>query len=185
MTSCTTFTRKNLFVKTLTANAILAFAGGLIYCAAAGAAEPDQQDKSFMVAAAEAGNAEIAASKIAQSKAISGTVKTFAATMVADHANVAAELKALASKKGVTLPDQPDKQQQAEIAKLNTIAGAKFDAEYAKQIGVAAHKDAVALFSKASKNAVDPEIKAFAAKTLPALEHHLEMAQSVHAAVGK
>jgi putative membrane protein len=51
-------------------------------------------------------------------------------------------------------------------------------------MGVTAHEDTVKLFQKASADAKDPEVKAFATKTLPKLQHHLQMAQDLKKAVG-
>ena len=44
---------------------------------------------------------------------------------------------------------------------------------------VSAHKDAVSLFERYSKDGDNPDLKAFASKTLPALKEHLQMAQNL------
>jgi len=44
---------------------------------------------------------------------------------------------------------------------------------------VSAHKDAVSLFERYSKESDNAELKAFAAKTLPYLQMHLKMAQDL------
>ena len=149
------------------------------------AAAPGAYDKQFLGKAADAGSTEIAASKVAQSKSSNGDVKKFAAAMVTEHTKVADELKQLASTKQIEVSDRPGKKQQALIDKLGRLEGAQFDKDYAASIGVAAHTDAVKLFTDASQKASDPDIKAFAAKTLPALQHHLEMAQALQAALAK
>ncbi len=142
-------------------------------------------DKQFLMTAAQAGNTEIVASKTATGKANSDAVKAFASDMLADHAKVADELKKLANSKGINVPDEPSMKQQALIAKLNVLDGAKFDQLYAAEIGVVAHREAVALFRKAVVNARDADVKAFAQQTLPALEHHLQMALNLKAAADK
>jgi putative membrane protein len=43
---------------------------------------------------------------------------------------------------------------------------------------VSDHEDAVRLFERGSKSS-DPDIAAFAQKTLPTLQHHLMMAQEL------
>ncbi|MEG1326320.1 MAG: DUF4142 domain-containing protein, partial [Janthinobacterium sp.] len=131
---------------------------------------PCANDKCFLGKAADAGSTEIAASKVAQSKSSNGDVKKFADAMVTEHTKVADELKQLASSKQIEVSDRPGKKQQALIDKLGRLEGAQFDKEYAASIGVAAHKEAVKLFTEASQKASDPDIKAFAAKTLPALQ---------------
>ena len=144
-----------------------------------------RSDKSFMKEAAHAGAAEIEASKLAQTKAKSADVKTFADSMVTDHTKVADELKALAATKNVKLPDGPSVKQKAEIKLIDAGDNDKFDARYAKTFGVKAHQDTIKLFEDAAKNAKDPEVKAWADKTLPGLRHHLEMAQALSAAPKK
>ncbi|MES2071114.1 MAG: DUF4142 domain-containing protein [Pseudomonadota bacterium] len=138
-------------------------------------------DKQFLMTAAQTGNTEIVASKTASGKASSEDVKTFAAEVLADHSKVADQLKKLASSKGVNVPDEPSMKQQAVIARLNVLDAKKFDREFTAEIGVSAHKEAVALFRKAVMNAKDADVKAFAQQSLPALEHHLQMAQDLKA----
>jgi putative membrane protein len=169
-------------VKKIACGAVLSLIGSLALNNIA-AAEPSSYDKTFMTKAADAGATEIAASKVAETKAGDEKVKSFAQTMVGDHTKVADELKQLATSKNVTLSDAPSKPHAEKIAKLDKLEGKKFDKEYAKTIGVAAHKDAVKLFSDASKKASDPDVKAFAAKNLPALEHHLQMATELNSTV--
>ena len=144
-----------------------------------------RSDASFMKEAAHAGAAEIEAAKLASTKAKSADVKSFAETMVTDHTRVADELKALAATKNVTLPDGPSVKQKTELKLIDAGDNDKFDARYAKNFGVKAHKDTIKLFEEASKNAKDPDVKAWATKTLPGLKHHLEMAQALPAATAK
>ena len=44
---------------------------------------------------------------------------------------------------------------------------------------VSAHKDAVSLFERYSNGGDNADLKAWAGKTLPALRHHLEMAEQL------
>jgi putative membrane protein len=157
----------------------------LLACAAFAAPAQARSDASFMKSAAHAGAAEIEASKLAQTKARTADVKAFADTMVTDHTKVADELKALAATKNVTLPDGPSVAQKAEIKLIDAGDNDKFDERYAKHFGVKAHQDTIKLFQQAAKEAKDPEVKAWAQKTLPGLRHHLEMAQALGAAAKK
>lgn len=144
-----------------------------------------RSDESFMKEAAHAGAAEIEASKLAQTKARSADVKTFATAMVNDHTKVADELRALAASKNVKLPDGPSMTQKAELKLIDAGDNDKFDERYAKHFGIKAHEDTIKLFEEASREAKDPEVKAWASKTLPGLKHHLEMAQALSAAPKK
>lgn len=136
-------------------------------------------DRKFIEDAAQGGHAEIEASKLAQQKSGNQDVKAFAAKMIEDHGKVGSELDSLASSKGITAPQEPSTMQKGEIKALGALDGAKFDKMYASRIGVAAHESTVKEFREASRNAKDPDVKAFAAKHLPDLENHLQMARDM------
>lgn len=149
----------------------------------ASAAELSRGDQKFLKSAAESGMLEIEASKIAVTKAQHPDVKAFAEMMVADHTKVDAELKLLASSKNFTLPTALEGGKKRTIDGLNKRSGHDFDEEYADEIAVDAHEDAVDLFKDAADDAKDADIKAFAAKTLPALQAHLEKGKALEKAV--
>lgn len=142
-------------------------------------------DVDFMKQAALAGDLEVQASTLAQDKASSAPVKDFATTMLKDHRAAADALKQLAARKSVDLPSSQPASEQHKVDTLRGLSGAAFDRAYAQEIGVKAHTEAVALFRKASSGAHDTDVKAFATRTLPTLEHHLDMARSMAASVGK
>jgi putative membrane protein len=149
------------------------------------ASKPARADVAFMKQAAENGHAEVESSKLAVQKATNAQVKSFAQQMVDDHTKANNELQSLASSKGVELPTGPSMMQKAKLKLLDASDGAKFDQRYSETMGVAAHRDTIALFQKASTTAKDAEVKAFATKTLPALQHHLEMARKLPGAEGR
>ena len=136
-------------------------------------------DKKFFNDAAQAGMLEIEASKLAQDRATKADVKSFASMIVNDHTGADAQLKSLAADKGVTLPTALTGKHKQTLDKLQKAQGAEFDKVYAATVGVAAHKEAVSLFDKTAKNAKDPDVKSFAAKTLPTLKQHLAQAQTL------
>lgn len=138
-----------------------------------------RSDAAFLKQAAQNGAAEIEASKLAQSKAQRPEVKAFADAMVADHTKVDQELKQLAASKKVELPNGPSVKQKAELKMIDAGDDAKFDDRYAKAFGVKAHEQTIKLFEEAAANATDGDVKAFAQKTLPALQHHLQMAKGI------
>lgn len=140
------------------------------------------QDTEFLKDAAEAGNAEVAGSKLAVVQSANADVKAFAQTMIDDHDKAASELKSLAEQKGVKVSDTPSAAKRMQIKLLSGRKGAGFDQHYAESIGVDAHQDAVKLFQKEVDKGTDADVKAWASKTLPTLTHHLEMAQNLKAA---
>ncbi len=122
---------------------------------------------------------EIQSSELAQQKGNDQT-KSFAGQMVADHQKTTNELKGLvdSGKVKATLPTQMDKAHQKMLDKLKSLNGADFDKQYGVD-QVAAHKQAVSLFERYGRRGKDAALKDWAAKTLPTLQHHLEMAQGL------
>ncbi len=78
-----------------------------------------------------------------------------------------------------TLPASLDKHHQKMVDKLSKKSGADFDRAFMKQM-VKDHKDVVKAFEKESKKGTDPDLKAFAAKTLPTLQDHLQSANQIN-----
>jgi len=141
------------------------------------------QDKTFLTKAAGAGNAEVSASQLALQKSSDPEVKSFAQQMIDDHTKVGDDLKKLATAKGFSAPADPSTVDKAKIMGMSKLDGHGFDKQYVAAIGVSAHKDAVALFKKASTSAKDPDVRQFAATNLPTLQHHLEMAKELKTSV--
>ena len=98
--------------------------------------------------------------------------------MIEDHSNANSELKALAAKKGITLPADVTEDQKETYDKLSKLSGAEFDKEYVAAM-VKAHEKAVDLFKEQSDDGKDADVKAFASKILPKLKEHLEMIEAI------
>ncbi|MEO6150396.1 MAG: DUF4142 domain-containing protein [Mucilaginibacter sp.] len=130
-----------------------------------------EYDAKFAVDAANGGMAEVALSKLAGDKATNADVKSFAAMMINDHTKANEELMAMAGSKNIMLPSAPGEEQQKTAADLGAKTGVDFDKDYV-DIMVKDHDKTVDMFEDAAKNAVDPDLKAFVNKTLPALKAH-------------
>jgi putative membrane protein len=113
---------------------------------------------------------EIETNKLGQEKG-NAAEKTFASQMVADHTKTSTELKGLVSsgKVQAQLPTALNSSHQSKLDKLKD-----FDS-----MQVSAHKDAVSLFERYAKGGDNADLKDWAGKTLPALKHHLEMAEDL------
>jgi putative membrane protein len=144
-------------------------------------------DKSFIEEAAKGGMAEVELGNLASQKATNPQVKAFGERMAKDHAKANEELASLANSKGVQLPAKEKLMERHETNKLAKEEGAKFDREYIDH-AVKDHQKDVKEFEKQAQNAKDPDLRAWAQKTLPTLQDHLRMAQaaqaSVHGAAG-
>jgi len=139
-------------------------------------------DHTFVTKAAEGGMAEVKLGDLAKEKASDAGVRSFGEQMVTDHSKANDELKTLASSKGITLPTDLSAKDQAEYDRLSKMSGADFDRAYMKLM-VSDHHTDVNEFRRESQHGTDADIKAWAGKTLPTLEHHLQMAESTEAKV--
>lgn len=137
----------------------------------------------FAEEASAKGIAEVETSKLAVEKGTHPEVKKFAQTMIADHTRANDELKALAKKNKLDVADDADLMNKAKAMILQVRDGENFDEAYANN-QVVAHEQAIELYRKAAA-ADDAEVSAWAKKTLPKLEHHLEMAKELQAQTHK
>lgn len=141
----------------------------------------DEKGVEFATKAANASMKEVELSKWAQEYATRQDVKDFAATMITDHTKAGNELKAVAATKSITLPSMVPDRVRDDIDKMKTRKqGKEIDKAYVDEM-VKDHKDAVKLFDDASRNATDADLKSFAARTLPALQHHYDMIKAIRA----
>jgi putative membrane protein len=140
-------------------------------------------DSAFIVDAARGGMMEVELGQLAVQQAASADVKRFGQRMIDDHSKANNELKQLAASKNVTLPADLNPKQKEMKDKLIKLKGAGFDREYMK-VMVEDHAEDVTKFEGEGKNASDPDVKAFATKTLPTLREHLQLAREVAKKVG-
>jgi putative membrane protein len=140
-------------------------------------------DHTFVMKAARGGLAEVELGKLASDKASNDQVKQFGQKMVDDHGKANDELKSLAQKKNITLPTDLSAQDKALHDRLAKLSGPAFDRAY-MQAMLKDHRTDVNEFRMESKSGSDPDVKEWAAKTLPTLESHLKLAQDDSKAVG-
>lgn len=136
-------------------------------------------DRQFINEAAQGGMAEVQLGQLALKRGSSNAVKQYAQQMIDEHTRVNKELMAIASQKGVTPPKAIAPRHQKIRAKLSQLSGKSFDQAYMKQAGITAHTEQAALFQRQAQQGQDPDLKAFAAKTLPAVQKHLQEAQAM------
>jgi putative membrane protein len=134
--------------------------------------------QQFALSAAMGGMREVELSKLALRKSANSKTKSFAQMMVNDHSKANSELKSIAESKAMELPTTLDKEHAAAVEGLAVQTGAAFDRAYAKQM-VSDHQKAVTLFKQQASDNNDAELTAFARKTLPTIETHLQMAMQL------
>ena len=134
-------------------------------------------DIGFVKQAVAAGAAEMQEAQLALERAQRPVVKQFAQQIVADYGSLDPQLSALAQRKGVAAPAQPDAAATGAIGELEQ-ARRGFDAAYVR-LELAAQEAAVALFRQEADTGTDPDIRAFAQQNLPLVQQHLAMAEAL------
>ena len=137
---------------------------------------PHKDDNEFMMTAAHSDQNEIQQSKMALAKGVTGMAKEMANKMIADHTKSTADLKKIATKKGVTLPTDMDAEHKALAPAMEKLSGKDFEAKYLSQMQADHQKTANTMMAH-EKMTNDPDLKAFIGKTLPVVQQHLGMAQ--------
>lgn len=137
-----------------------------------------QDDRTFVMNTAQNGIAEVALTRMASQKAQNAEVKRLAQRLLADHTKVNNELKPIASTKNITLPTNVKPEHKEISDRLSKLTGAEFDREFLS-VMVQSHEKSITAFQAEANSGTDPEIKAFATKTLPTLQEHLRMARDL------
>ncbi len=137
-----------------------------------------EDDADFAVEAANGGMMEVKMGELAQMNGSSADVKSFGKMMVDDHSKANDELKSLASQKNIMLPTTLGNDMQEKYDEMAKKTGKEFDKDYVDMM-VKDHKDDVDAFKEEANDGKNADIKAFASKTLPTLEMHLQKIQSI------
>ncbi len=141
---------------------------------AANAAPVAEMDKEWAMKTADGGMLEVKASEFAMGNSTNAKVKEVAQMMITDHTKANNELKGIAMNKGMNLPADLSPENKTKYDALAAKKGAALDKAYMDLMD-ADHGKTVASFKDYSAKGTDADLKAFAAKTLPTLEHHAMM----------
>lgn len=141
-----------------------------------------EYDTKFMTKAASGGMLEVQLGKAVAPNAMSPQVKMIAERMITDHTKINEELKAMAAKMNVTLPTTLGNDAESVYKDVTGKKGIAMEKEYVDKME-SDHKEDVKDFEEASTKAASPELRAFAAKTLPTLREHLAMIEKDKPAV--
>jgi putative membrane protein len=131
-----------------------------------------------------AGNtAEIELSRMAAERATNPEVKQFAQMMVRDHTTAGNELKQVLTGHNMQVRDVLDEKHRDLAQELSRQSGSEFDHEYMAAM-VDDHERMKNLLEgrsneKANDQPLENAVNQFAAKTLPVVQHHLDMAQQL------
>ena len=134
-------------------------------------------DYNFVAQANLGAPFQIDSGRIAEAKATTADIRDYAHLMVTSHIPVVDALNTILKGKQITAPPETLLQgaYNAMIASLKADTGAALDRDYV-QGRVDYQKGNAALFRYEIQNGADPDLKAFAQRTLPKIEDHLQRA---------
>jgi len=116
---------------------------------------------------------------IMQQPNIDPSVKQAAQMIVDDHTAANNQLKDIASKNSLTVPQSIPPKYQTMLDQLKSASGGDAVKQWRDQ-QIRAHQDAIALFQRASTTVQNSELKSFAQQTLPKLQMHLQQLQQLN-----
>lgn len=133
--------------------------------------QADTVANNFIMNASQGGMKEVNTGKLAETKAQSSDLKSFAMRMVNDHTKANMQLMKIVKAEKYDFITPPAST-TAPDPLLVSCSKSDFDKIYIKMM-IMDHKQTIKLFQNAADNAVDQQIKEFAEATLPTLKMHL------------
>ncbi|KWF38018.1 DUF4142 domain-containing protein [Burkholderia pseudomultivorans] len=143
---------------------------------------PTGIDAEFVDKAAMIGKTVVQASRLALDRSANRQVKAFAQRMVDDHERIAGTLRQIGADKGV--PVQTRMLVDPALTALRKRSGPAFDAGYLELAGPRAHEAAIRVYEAEARDGRDPQLRAFATSTVPALRAHLAAARQLARKIG-
>jgi putative membrane protein len=140
----------------------------------------NDQDKTFLKGQQETNIAEVTLGKVVMERATSPKVRELASTLVSDHQKVMELNRALSTKLGLPVPEQPSAEQQATAEKIKAQTGAAFDAAYVAA-QVEGHTKSISKAQMEISSGSHPDVKAFATEYVPKAQMHLQHSQAAQA----
>ena len=127
-----------------------------------------EKDNKFLSDAAASFGWEVKTGSLAEQKAQDAKTKQVASRLVASYSKLAKEVTDLAGKKGRSI--------SIEGVKAQNITGSDYDKRYLNLVQQD-HQQTVSAFKKASQSADDPDVRAWAKRTLPTLQQNASAAK--------
>jgi putative membrane protein len=135
-------------------------------------------DQDFLDRAATGTGAEVELGRLARQRGVAPAVRTFGATIAAEHSQAHARLVGLARRLGMnpnaTTPD---------LSRLTALSGANFDREFMVD-QVNNQREALGLFEGEAQTGRDPQLRRFARDRVPLLQRDLRRAEDIAARLG-
>ena len=134
--------------------------------------------EQFVTQAASSGMFEVQSSQLAKEKQAPAPTLEFAQEMIRDHTKANNELKQIAAQRNIKVPGQMLPRHQQMVDELKSLSGHQFSTRYMTMQNQA-HTEAIDLFTRASNQLEDQDLRNFAVRTLPTLKEHRQDAQKL------
>jgi putative membrane protein len=159
------------------ASTTTATTGSAATTGATGSAQISGPDRQFLMMAAKDGMKEVHMGQMAAQQGQSAEVKKMGGQIASDHTKANQQLMAIAASKGVKVDTRH------KMDKMSKKEMANFDQAWLAMM-VNDHQKDIAAYQRQAQQGTDPELKAFAKKTLPVLQKHLKMVQAAQKKMG-
>ncbi|HUR88957.1 MAG TPA: DUF4142 domain-containing protein [Ramlibacter sp.] len=136
-------------------------------------------DRDFAFTAALANMTEIGASQMAGKHTSSGDVLDLAGMINQHHTMAMNDLIVIMRARGMSIPGDISPSQRHLMDKLGTDYGYEYDRDFVRLVGVRAHQQDIAYFQNQMGRLGDPDLRNWAARNLPLMQQHLNMALDI------
>lgn len=137
-------------------------------------------DHAFLRRAALDDLEQVEIGKLAARKGSSDTVRELGRQTVSERQRLNQKLEQLAAQDGVNISDKLNAWHEGRVGKLARLEGAQFDKAFLKEQAHAGHNDA-AEFREEAQHGGDATVRQFAARFLPMIESHAQVAKNLEA----
>jgi putative membrane protein len=138
----------------------------------------DEFVKEFITEMTEARLMDLEEGKIAQQKCTTKELKSYGMLMVNDQTEMLHELKKLAARKNVSLPQVLGPDKTEGLKALKEVHGKPFDKKFIKMM-IVDHKRDVKKFERATQSR-DADVQVFATRYLPYVQAHLQKIRALN-----
>ena len=136
------------------------------------------QDARFVWAASATNQAEIEMGKLAQARGQTTNEQNYGQILVADHTSSEQMLSPIAQTLMLKMSPGLSPMQTQMYEHLQSLPADQFDAAF-NQAMIRGHEHAIALFRQEEMTGQNPQLRAYAHQSLPVLENHLRLAESL------
>lgn len=144
----------------------------------AGNPQASTLDAHFVMQASAGGAAEVMMGNLAEQRGQTDGERNFGQMLVTDHTKADDQLKTIAETLMLKTAPGPNAMEQGMYQQLANAPADQFDAMFNRAM-IRAHEHTIALFKMEVRSGENPQLKQFAAMTLPVLYTHLHLAQQL------